>query len=94
MTGERSPAMKFDADAAKIVRISVSIENYAEQMEDRCDEAMAWKEDEKASIGWCVGIHIASVLNKILAPHERADALSAINDSLRPDSLGTIVECP
>jgi len=84
--------MKFDEDADKIIRISVSIENYAEQMEDRCEEATSWKSDEQAGIGWCVGVHIASVLKKLLAPDEQADALSAIRDSLRPYSAGSTAE--
>jgi len=78
--------MKFDADADKVFRISVSMENHAEQMEDRCEEAAAWKEEENASIGWCVGVHVASALSKILDPFERSDALAAINDTLPCES--------
>jgi hypothetical protein len=83
--------MKFD-DADKVVRISISIENHIEQMEDRCDEALGWREGQQANIGWCVGVHVASVLNKILTPDERKEAWRAIDDSLNPESLGKIFD--
>jgi hypothetical protein len=86
----KESAMKFEGDVDKIVRISISIENHIEQMEDRCDEALGWREGQQADIGWCVGVHVASILNKILASHERDEALRAINDSLDPESTGKI----
>jgi len=81
--------MKFDADVSKIVRISIAIENHLEQMEDRCDEALGWREDQ-AGFGWCVGVHVASVLHKILDRQELQDAWRAIADSLDPASTGKI----
>jgi hypothetical protein len=73
--------MKFEDDDA-VIRIQLEIENRREDFLDRVFQEAGWGE-HKASLPWCVGVHIGDAITKLLSePKHLQECLAAIKDSI------------
>jgi hypothetical protein len=80
--------MSEDIECNKLFTVSLSLKHYDESVEDTVQEKLYWdgKESGQASIGWCVGTHIASAIERLFpgdsGNNERKDCLASILDLL------------
>lgn len=80
--------MKYDNPDA-IIRIKMELEEHTDQSCSRSDSELGWRHGERASIGWCVGIHVADALERLFGDdfrlHEAHEALLDIIAMHRQD---------
>ena len=70
--------MDFDNPDA-IIRIRMEIEDHVEQTRDEAVSELGWTEEGKASLGWCVGVHVADTLQRLLGDgHRLGEAYDAV----------------
>ena len=75
--------MEFDNPDA-IIRVSLELEDRVEQSHDKAASELGWTEGRHASIGWCVGVHVASALQRLLGDdHRLEDAYDALIDCIQ-----------
>jgi len=74
--------MKFDNPDA-VIRISMELDDHCEQSSSQSVSELGWVGGRHASIGWCVGVHVADALQRLLGDdHRLEEAYSAVIDCI------------